>query len=107
MTSSTATVTPEPCTLSLHAALPISSLHVGRRHDSGWLPGVIHSPDWGPQEGAGMPRNPRPAWRGIGGRHVAELRSEEHTSELQSRRDLVCRLLLEKKKQLRRSLTLL
>src|SRR5690349_22006772 len=29
-------------------------------------------------------------------------RSEEHTSELQSRRDLVCRLLLEKKKQIRR-----
>src|SRR5690349_23124875 len=28
-------------------------------------------------------------------------RSEEHTSELQSRRDLVCRLLLEKKKRLR------
>src|SRR6266496_5125784 len=28
-----------------------------------------------------------------------EIRSEEHTSELQSRRDLVCRLLLEKKKQ--------
>src|SRR5690349_23934364 len=28
----------------------------------------------------------------------AEQRSEEHTSELQSRRDLVCRLLLEKKK---------
>src|SRR5438874_8314679 len=28
-----------------------------------------------------------------------ELRSEEHTSELQSRRDLVCRLLLEKKKK--------
>src|SRR6266496_4810364 len=27
-----------------------------------------------------------------------QLRSEEHTSELQSRRDLVCRLLLEKKK---------
>src|SRR5204863_649337 len=26
------------------------------------------------------------------------IRSEEHTSELQSRRDLVCRLLLEKKK---------
>src|SRR5690349_23957271 len=37
-------------------------------------------------------------------RHLAKLlaarieRSEEHTSELQSRRDLVCRLLLEKKK---------
>src|SRR5690349_23716470 len=27
-------------------------------------------------------------------------RSEEHTSELQSRRDLVCRLLLEKKKKI-------
>src|SRR5690349_24264767 len=30
---------------------------------------------------------------------VAGERSEEHTSELQSRRDLVCRLLLEKKKK--------
>src|SRR5438874_3300508 len=30
--------------------------------------------------------------------HGESLRSEEHTSELQSRRDLVCRLLLEKKK---------
>src|SRR6266496_5830483 len=30
---------------------------------------------------------------------AARLRSEEHTSELQSRRDLVCRLLLEKKKR--------
>src|SRR5690349_22601582 len=30
---------------------------------------------------------------------VGEKRSEEHTSELQSRRDLVCRLLLEKKKK--------
>src|SRR5438874_3900963 len=29
----------------------------------------------------------------------AKPRSEEHTSELQSRRDLVCRLLLEKKKK--------
>src|SRR5690349_23065833 len=29
---------------------------------------------------------------------VERQRSEEHTSELQSRRDLVCRLLLEKKK---------
>src|SRR2546428_8881105 len=33
------------------------------------------------------------AWDGMG------LRSEEHTSELQSRSDLVCRLLLEKKKK--------
>src|SRR2546421_4569849 len=32
------------------------------------------------------------------GRGIAGARSEEHTSELQSRSDLVCRLLLEKKK---------
>src|SRR5690349_23744467 len=31
---------------------------------------------------------------------LGEGRSEEHTSELQSRRDLVCRLLLEKKKSI-------
>src|SRR5690349_23997575 len=30
---------------------------------------------------------------------MSQMRSEEHTSELQSRRDLVCRLLLEKKKK--------
>src|SRR5438874_3967746 len=34
-------------------------------------------------------------------------RSEEHTSELQSRRDLVCRLLLEKKKRLAKILSAL
>src|SRR2546422_11386292 len=33
------------------------------------------------------------------GRIVSDLRSEEHTSELQSRLHLVCRLLLEKKKK--------
>src|SRR5206468_12086739 len=33
------------------------------------------------------------------GPDVSESRSEEHTSELQSRSDLVCRLLLEKKKK--------
>src|SRR5260221_8045070 len=31
--------------------------------------------------------------------HAVALRSEEHTSELQSHSDLVCRLLLEKKKK--------
>src|SRR3712207_8771521 len=36
---------------------------------------------------------PVPAWK------VLAARSEEHTSELQSRQYLVCRLLLEKKKQ--------
>src|SRR5437868_11460954 len=41
---------------------------------------------WGPQASNGQPPE---AW----------VRSEEHTSELQSRFDLVCRLLLEKKKK--------
>src|SRR6266496_5147869 len=36
-------------------------------------------------------------------RRAAAERSEEHTSELQSRRDLVCRLLLEKKKTYRKN----
>src|SRR5256885_11635798 len=62
------TATTEIYTLSLHDALPIS--HPGR-------PG---------------PR-PRP-WR----RCWWRIRSEEHTSELQSPCNLVCRLLLEKKK---------
>src|SRR5206468_9011797 len=33
---------------------------------------------------------------------ILTMRSEEHTSELQSRSDLVCRLLLEKKKEYKR-----
>src|SRR2546422_7693167 len=36
---------------------------------------------------------------GFSARLVSQLRSEEHTSELQSRLHLVCRLLLEKKKK--------
>src|SRR2546430_7616280 len=36
---------------------------------------------------------------------VADLRSEEHTSELQSQSNLVCRLLLEKKKKTQTSNT--
>src|SRR5437868_13350631 len=36
---------------------------------------------------------------GLAPERIAEHRSEEHTSELQSRFDLVCRLLLEKKKK--------
>src|SRR5256884_1899108 len=35
----------------------------------------------------------------ISGRAAGQVRSEEHTSELQSRLHLVCRLLLEKKKK--------
>src|SRR5690349_23211411 len=47
------------------------------------MPGQAFSPDVLGDEGA----------------HLAQQRSEEHTSELQSRRELVCRLLLEKKKR--------
>src|SRR5690349_24247496 len=36
----------------------------------------------------------------FGDYHSTRARSEEHTSELQSRRDLVCRLLLEKKNKI-------
>src|SRR5206468_6085470 len=46
----------------------------------------------GARRAAGLRRD-----RGGGGRGA---RSEEHTSELQSRSDLVCRLLLEKKKKI-------
>src|SRR5690606_40548373 len=42
-----------------------------------------------------LPRRAAP----FGGEDRADLRSEEHTSELQSRENLVCRLLLEKKKE--------
>src|SRR5437660_12619994 len=40
----------------------------------------------------------RPAFRGFAKQRPGDVRSEEHTSELQSRGHLVCRLLLEKKK---------
>src|SRR2546430_10609870 len=43
-------------------------------------------------------RPARTARRGEGGPH--DFRSEEHTSELQSQSNLVCRLLLEKKKDI-------
>src|SRR5438874_10659697 len=51
--------------------------------------------DLGPCAGLGRHRGD-PSGHRIHG--VGDARSEEHTSELQSRRDLVCRLLLEKKK---------
>src|SRR6266576_2246689 len=67
------TATTEIYTLSLHDALPISS--------------------------ASAPA-PFPRFWKRGCRSMMRKRSEEHTSELQSRRELVCRLLLEKKKDL-------
>src|SRR2546427_3912421 len=79
------TATTEIYTLSLHDALPIS------RH-SGPFP---KPPTW---PWPGSPREPgrgRPCGPDS---HCAGSRSEEHTSELQSQSNLVCRLLLEKKK---------
>src|SRR2546430_10247329 len=67
--------------LPLHAPLPISPRRVraGRR-----IPGRVRAP---------LPRGVPP----IRDRRARD-RSEEHTSELQSQSNLVCRLLLEKKK---------
>src|SRR5438874_8839340 len=58
-------------------------------------PAVLHRP--------GDPRGPQRADRPAAPALRSGPRSEEHTSELQSRRDLVCRLLLEKKKIRHRS----
>src|SRR6266496_4321249 len=66
------TATTEIYTLSLHDALPIS-----------FRPQAMTAP-------FSVTARPWPA--------PAAMRSEEHTSELQSRRELVCRLLREKKK---------
>jgi len=51
-----------------------------------------------PAGGENADRDPRPAVTPAAPR-PRDLRSEEHTSELQSHHDLVCRLLLEKKKK--------
>src|SRR2546428_8372743 len=48
-----------------------------------------------PEDPVAKPRIQAPLSAGV----AVVLRSEEHTSELQSRSDLVCRLLLEKKKK--------
>src|SRR5258705_6587911 len=55
-----------------------------------------------PTDDVSLPEGKREAREQGGGDvgiHVATTRSEEHTSELQSLRHLVCRLLLEKKKR--------
>src|SRR5206468_5883196 len=55
---------------------------------------VVKGTSWGPK------RWPRRGPGSDGGEDQRDVvRSEEHTSELQSRSDLVCRLLLEKKKK--------
>src|SRR5439155_20867810 len=45
------------------------------------------------------PELANPVWAPVPGRALPDPRSEEHTSELQSRGHLVCRLLLENKNQ--------
>src|SRR5690606_41630746 len=85
-------------TLSLHDALPISpppSTHGSSRSSA-------HCPCRSTTRGLRRPRMrttgaPRAAARSPDPGPAA--RSEEHTSELQSRENLVCRLLLEKKKK--------
>src|SRR5688572_31888553 len=49
------------------------------------------------RQAPGLQPRPRPGY-GKGTDHQVDRRSEEHTSELQSQSNLVCRLLLEKKK---------
>src|SRR2546427_6927865 len=78
------TATTEIYTLSLHDALPISRQSHHHRHCRSAARRV----------GAPGVRDSGPAARS---RRVE--RSEEHTSELQSQSNLVCRLLLEKKKR--------
>src|SRR5690606_41693579 len=78
------TATTEIYTLSLHDALPIFRGDPGR----GMAPRAARLVS---TTCAGDAKIPSPARAGQ--------RSEEHTSELQSRENLVCRLLLEKKKQ--------
>src|SRR3712207_7486641 len=83
------TATTEIYTLSLHDALPIW-LQARRRHPRREGGARVHVPDEGGARGPLAEAGPLP--------HRRERRSEEHTSELQSRQYLVCRLLLEKKK---------
>src|SRR5688572_30961022 len=78
------TATTEIYTLSLHDALPICWRRAGAADDL-----LARAP------GRGARR--RAAYGPAASRRL-ELRSEEHTSELQSQSNLVCRLLLEKKK---------
>src|SRR5207249_10498245 len=84
----TDTATTEIYTLSLHDALPIylGCLLERGAHRSAPFP-IWIEPDW---KFDGFVHH-------SAGAIVRFLRSEEHTSELQSRFDLVCRLLLEKK----------
>src|SRR5438132_7805063 len=93
----THTPTTELYTLSLHDALPILPLQLSVTADFGTQTFAIHAVPTAPlspnaqyrvEVDRTATRSEPPRWS----------RSEEHTSELQSHSDLVCRLLLEKKK---------
>src|SRR5690606_41396793 len=86
----TDTSTTEIYTLSLHDALPIC------RVPSAWIRTSLPSRSSRPCRRAAHTTVPRARTPKLLRR--APPRSEEHTSELQSRENLVCRLLLEKKK---------
>src|SRR5436190_18535131 len=80
-------------TLSLHDALPISRAALVVVSE----PGRPGADDRGGRLRAGPAAPPRLHAARLG--TAAAARSEEHTSELQSHSDLVCRLLPEKKKK--------
>src|SRR5690606_41788176 len=84
--------TPDFYPLSLHDALPISS----GRGDRPFLLGAKRVGD-GPKPPRPRFTAPRPGLLRIAMGSEKPQRSEEHTSELQSRENIVCRLLLEKK----------
>src|SRR3712207_7968210 len=92
------TATTEIYTLSLHDALPILRLEVNGR--DGDLVGRL---SWDVafcwHLWSGQIERLADACSGAADAMGLLLRSEEHTSELQSRQYLVCRLLLEKKKK--------
>src|SRR5690606_42035127 len=94
-------------TLSLHDALPILSIELRRYFRPGGRGGQVRDNLPAPEglralhEGRLEEREQAADHRirSVGARHANHVRerSEEHTSELQSRENLVCRLLLEKK----------
>src|SRR5690349_23766784 len=81
-------------TLSLHDALPISRASRG----GGRSPSACGAYRLRRRRQSPCGRSARRSRRSARRNTASGRRSEEHTSELQSRRDLVCRLLLEKKK---------
>src|SRR3712207_7873976 len=91
------TATTEIYTLSLHDALPIlvNSAYVAAVEADGALAVIRAGIELVDESEGRSPLSQAAAVREKG----EAVRSEEHTSELQSRQYLVCRLLLEKKKE--------